>query len=250
MFKLLRRIIFIILIIGIFIATKNIIAKFAVVKGVESATGLNLKIEKFDLGLANTHIGITNLKLLNPEGFVDEAMFIAPDIFVDYEPKAFLKGKVHLEEVRLVLDQLVVIKNKEGELNLASLNPEKKDGGKSGAKTKEPEKKEGKKAEVPDFQIDKMLLKIGKVVYKDYSKGADPQVKEFNVNIYETFEGIDNTEKLIQIIMQKALAKTALANLGDFDVDFLKNIGMDSAVGSFKGKLDSLKDKIKLPFGN
>ena len=75
MFKLLRRIIFIILIIGIFIATKNIIAKFAVVKGVESATGLNLKIEKFDLGLANTHIGITNLKLLNPCSYIIQANF-------------------------------------------------------------------------------------------------------------------------------------------------------------------------------
>ena len=88
-----------------------------------------------------------------------------PEIYVDYDLPAIVKGKVHLTEVRINLKEFMVVKNEKGELNLDSLNvvqeqqPRKK-------RAKEPEpKEEGKE---PDLQIDVLELKIGKVIYKAF----------------------------------------------------------------------------------
>ena len=110
MLKLFRFIIFVVLIFFLLVLGRNIILKFAVEKGVEAATGLQLQIEKFDLGIAETHLGINNLQLLNPSGYPDRVMFEAPEVFVDYNLGSILKGKIHLEEIRLNFDKFVVVR--------------------------------------------------------------------------------------------------------------------------------------------
>ncbi|VAX36961.1 hypothetical protein MNBD_UNCLBAC01-1851 [hydrothermal vent metagenome] len=243
MFKLIRTIIFLGIIVIAVLAFKNVIIKSVVEKGVESATGLPLKIGSFNLGLTKTHIGIKEFQLFNPEGFPDEAMFTAPEVFVDYNLGNIIKGKIHLEEIRLNFDKLVVIKNANGELNLNVLKPKKKESDDQKSQPDSEEKKETKKkGKAPDIQIDHLLLKVGKVVYKDYSKGGEPSVKEFEVNLYEKFDNITNPEMLMTLIVQKVLAKTALSNLLNFD--------MQGSIDSVKEKMDSFKGKIKLPFNN
>ena len=74
-----------------------------------------------DIGIFKTLIGINELQLYNPSGFVDELMFDVPEIYVDYDLGAFMKGRTHLEEVRLHLKEFIVVKNEAGELNLDSL---------------------------------------------------------------------------------------------------------------------------------
>ena len=101
--KVIFRIIVVLAVIaGILFVGRNVVVKFAAEKGVQAATGLPLKIKKLNLGLATTHIAIDDLSLLNPKGFTDKIMFHAPEIFVDYNLGAILKGKIHLEEVVLL----------------------------------------------------------------------------------------------------------------------------------------------------
>jgi len=144
---------------------KNVIIKTSVTAGVSAITGLKLSIRSMDIGIFKSLIGINKLQLYNPSGFVDELMIDLPEIYVDYNLGAFMKGKTHLEEVRLNLKEFVVVKNEAGELNLDSLKV---------VKTAEEEEviDEGKKkkTEMPELQIDLLELRIDKVVYKDYSK--------------------------------------------------------------------------------
>jgi uncharacterized protein involved in outer membrane biogenesis len=235
-------IVFIILLV-VLVAGRNIITKIAVEKGVESAMGLPLKIKKIDLGLAKTHVGIEGLKIFNPEGFPKEAMFHASEIFVDYNLGAIIKGKIHLEDVRLNFDEFVIVKNKEGKTNLEALKPKAKEGQTS----KGPAKKDDSGAKKsPQIQIDHLSIKIGKVVYKDYSQGGDPVIKEYVVNISEEINDVTDPNSLMGFIASKALAKTALASLGDFDISNIKV--PEEASGLLKNTAETLKEKMKLPF--
>ncbi|MFQ5715259.1 MAG: hypothetical protein ACE5GU_14625 [Candidatus Scalinduaceae bacterium] len=194
---------------------KNIVAKKSFSGGVRIMTGLELSMKSVNVGIFKTLIGITELQLFNPPGFVDKLMVDMPEIYVDYDLGAFINGKVHLEETRLDLKEFSVIKNEKGELNLDSLRvvEEKKEGKVEG---------EEEKIKMPELQIDVLELKIGKVVYKDYSKGTPPKVREFNVNIDERFENITNPRTLISLIIVKALKNTAIARLTNFNLGALQ----------------------------
>lgn len=212
----------VVILIAVLLIGKNIIAKTVVTGGVKAVTGLELEIGKMDVGLANTLIGIDNMILYNPSDFTDRVMVDMPEIFVDYDLAAFFKGKVHLEEVRINLKELTVIKNKDGVLNLDSLKAAK-----SGEEAEKAEE-EAEKGEKPEISIDLLKLKIGKVSYKDYSKGDKPKVLEYNVNIDEEYENITDIDKLAKIILVNALINTNIAKLTNFDLGSLTAVVPDS----------------------
>ena len=109
------------ILIALFIG-KNMIIKTSVTTGVKAMTGLKLSIGSMNVGVFKSLMGINELKLYNPQGFEDDLMIDLPEIYVDYNLGAFMKGKTHLEEVRLHLKEFIVVKNEDGELNLDSLN--------------------------------------------------------------------------------------------------------------------------------
>ncbi|MDD5136129.1 MAG: hypothetical protein PHX20_02005 [Candidatus Omnitrophica bacterium] len=211
----------VIFILGI---AKDLVIKVAVESGTQIVTGLKLKIGGFRIGMLNTLVDIRNLRILNPAGFKDKNMLNMPEIYVDYDLPAIFKGKVHLTETRINMREFTVVKNEKGKLNLDSLKVVQAQ--KSGGKTQE---KAGGK--VPEIQIDKLRLKIGKVVYKDYSRGGEPSVKEFNVNIDEQYTNITNPYTLVSLIVVKALMNTSIAGLANFDLKGLS--------GSVSGTLAS-----------
>lgn len=195
---------------------KDLTVKVALEKGMELVTGLKLRVSSISVGILNTSVGIRDLRLYNPAGYEDKIMLDMPEIYVNYDLAAFLRGKVHLEEVRIDMNEFVVVKNAKGELNLDSLNVVKAE--KSG---KKPAQEAAGKA--PEISIDKLRLKIGKVTYKDYSKGGAPAVQEFNVNLDETYSNIDDPYALVSLIVVKSLANTSIAKATNFNVNGLSN---------------------------
>ena len=207
--------------------TKDIIIKTFIEKGVETVTGLRLSMQGFKAGIINTFVRIEDLKLFNPRGYKDRIMLKMPEIYVDYDLPAAIKGKVHLKQMRINLEEFVVVKNEAGKLNLDSLKVVQ--AGKENKKTrvKETEVKQAQtkeKERLPEIQIDSLELKIGKVVYKDYSKGGVPSVKEFNINLDERYENVTNPYSLVSLIVVRALANTAIAGLVDFDLQGLEGM--------------------------
>jgi uncharacterized protein involved in outer membrane biogenesis len=197
---------------------KDMLAKTAVEKGVEMVTGLQLQMGGLSIGLMRTLVDVDNLLLFNPVGYKDRVMINIPDIYVDYDLGALLKKNIHLNEVRLDLREITVVKNEQGDLNLDSLKVVKE------GKEKKPAKKEPKeKAEMPEIKIDKLQLKIGKLVYKDYSSGK-ADVKEFKLGIDETYENIDDPKALVSLILMKAIQKAAIQNLINIDLGNLQEM--------------------------
>ncbi|MFH1594030.1 MAG: hypothetical protein ABID09_04980 [Candidatus Omnitrophota bacterium] len=200
---------------------KDAIIKVSAEKGVELVTGLPLKIQSFKLGIINQLVGIKNLKLYNPKGYKDRIMLDMPEIYVDYDLPAIFKGKVHLQEMRINMKEFVVVKNEKGELNLDSLKVVQ-----AQKEKKRPEAKE--KGKVPEIQIDALELKVGKVIYKDYSRGVVPSVKEFHVNLKERYTNITDPYKLVSLIVVKAMMNTTIASLTNFDLKGLQGTVSDT----------------------
>ena len=135
----------------------------------------------------------------------------APEVYIRYDPQAVLKGKIYFQEIRLNLQELYVLKNSQGFLNLHALKALKR------------KPKEGEKPSLERrWRIDLLDLKLGKVVYKDYTRPG-PMIKEFEVNIREKFDNID-PKSLVRIVVWKALTKTAIAKLINFDLADLENM--------------------------
>jgi len=219
--KIVSLVVIVLAVLIVLSVAKNMIAKTAISAGVKAMTGLKLSIKSMNVGVFRTLIGIKGLALHNPSGFPDKLMADLPEIYVDYDLGAFLQKKVHLEEVRLSLKELIIVKNDQGELNINSLKVVKAQKEGQAAKKKA-------KGEAPKIQIDNLELKVGRVLYKDYSQGTPPTIREFNVNINERYANITDPASLVSLILVRAMMNTAIANLADFNLQGLQNIASDT----------------------
>ncbi|MDO8525173.1 MAG: hypothetical protein Q7S07_01635 [Candidatus Omnitrophota bacterium] len=195
-------------------AAKDLVIKVSVEKGCEFATGLKIGIDSMNVGIFRTSVRIKGLKVFNPRQFKDRVMADMPEIYVDYDLPAIFAGNIHLRDLRIKLKKFVVVKNESGELNLNSLKVVK-----AGNKGVKPEEKSGK---APNIRIDSLELMIDKAFYKDYSKGPEPSVKEFNVNLNGHYTNITNPYALVSLIVVKAMANTSISGLANFDINGLK----------------------------
>ncbi len=192
------------LIIG-FVLVRNPLIKTVITTKASQVMGAPVHIDSFSFGILKQAIRIKGFKLYNPEGFPDEVIFDIPEISVDYDLSALLKGKLHLPYLAVNLKEMVVIRNKEGKLNVDTL--------KAAMKQEKPsEKKEAKEtSEAMEMQIDIMKLSIGKVIYRDYIKGDKPIVVSYDVGIKEkTYKNVTDARKLAVLIMVEAIGPTAI----------------------------------------
>lgn len=214
-----RSLVIVILVLTALVVGKNVIAKAAVMGAAKAITGLDVHLRSMSVGLLKTAVRIQGLEVHNPPAFVDSVMLDMPEIYVDYNLGSMLKGKPHLSEVRIHLAELDVIKNQEGAVNINSIQALQS--GKPNAQAKPSPKTAAGPA--PEFQIDRLSLKVGKVVYKDYTRrGAPPQVREFAVNINEYYEHITNPYTFAGLVISRALVKTTIGQLADIDVNALQ----------------------------
>ncbi len=208
-------IIFVVLILLV-VFSKNLIARTVIKSLVGSITGLHLSIESIDVGLSKTIIDTKGLKLYNPRGFPDKIMADIPEIYINYSLGALLKRKIYFKELKFDLKEFVVVKNKDGKLNLDSLKTVKKG--------KEEEDKGKEKKSLLKLQVDILHLKIERVIYKDYTKGLPPpMIKKYNINLNEKYTNITDPQQLAQLILYRALIKTSIAGLAGFSIDFLQH---------------------------
>lgn len=239
-------IIIVVVLVVLFLA-KDFIAGAFLTFGVSSFTDLYAGVQKVSVGVFKSAVDVKEFKLYNPKtDFKERVMMDMPELYIDYDLGSFLTGTKHLEKVKLNLKEFIVVKNEDGKLNLDSLKPIQKEG-----------KAAGKKQDFK-FKIDVLELKIDKVVYKDYSSPGGPAVKEYNVAINERYTNITDPYSFASLVVFKALAKTRIASLTNFDLGSLKDAASDALSkitgGTVENALDAVTktgEKIKelLPFG-
>jgi uncharacterized protein involved in outer membrane biogenesis len=197
-----------VVLVGLVLA-KDAIAKAAVIAGVRTVTGLPMEIKSMNVGASS--VGIKGVRVLNPAGFPEPLMVDIPEVKVAYDLGALIGGKVHLKQARLYLTEFDVVRRADGALNLQQIK------GLESGKAQPKGAEAPKPGKAPDLRIDLLELKIGKVVFKDYTVNP-PSVREFAVNIDERHEHITNPTVLAGLIVSRALMKTTIAQLANFDV--------------------------------
>ncbi|MCK4518658.1 MAG: hypothetical protein KAU12_00925 [Candidatus Omnitrophica bacterium] len=217
--------------LGLFFS-RNLIVKILLSSGVRAVTGLELDIESVNLNPFSSLIGVGGLVLYNPERYADRIMADVPEIYLDYEVSALLRKKAHFKKVRLYLRELIVVKDKDGELNLRSLKVTKAE-----EEEKEPARVEEQEKKELNFRVDLLKLKIDKVVYKDYSHGKKPVIKVYKVNIDENFENITDVKQFTKLILVRALVNTTISRLVELDMTLLSDslIGIVGVAGKAAG---------------
>jgi hypothetical protein len=198
-------------------AAKDLVIKVSVENAVSIVTGLKLSIKGLNVGIIRPVVDVKGLRIYNPPSFQERIMLDMPQIYVDYDLPAILRKDIHLRKVVIDLKEFMVVKNSKGELNLNSLKvvQDQKKGRVPAAK--------GRALRAPKIRIDDLHLKIGKAVYKDYSTGPDPLVREFNINMDERYTGINDLYSLVSLIVVKSLANTNISSVANFDIGGLQN---------------------------
>ena len=229
--KFIKKLLFIIVILIVLIVIgRNVIVRYVVPVGAR-VVGIKMSLGKVNIGLTDALIGIRDINIKNPKGFPKGNMVEIKEIYIDPVVADILKDKIHLVEVRFDLDNLVIIKNENGEFNFNKLTQAKKkqDG------EPEPEEEPAEKGKKKEIQIDLLKLKLGTVIYKDYSDGPEPKITTFKINLDEEYEDITNPAMIGSIIFTKIMANTTLSSLTginmssindalDIDADDLKHL--------------------------
>ncbi|MDD5653091.1 MAG: hypothetical protein PHT31_02875, partial [Candidatus Omnitrophica bacterium] len=168
---------------------------------VSNITGAKAHIGSFSLGLLNQRVKINDFKIFNPAGFPKGVLLDIGKIHVNYDLPGILKGKLHLPEVKVDLKEVVVIKDKEGKLNVDSLKVAKKEGA-----------KETKPAKAMEMAIDTLDLSIGKVILKDYSRGEGRLwVEVYDIGIQNrVYKNITSAQQFISLILVESMKPTAI----------------------------------------
>lgn len=198
---------------------KDSLIKSVVTAGTTKVIGAPVKIDGFSLSVFKQAVRIKGFRIYNPKGYPKEPFLDISEVSVDYDLGALLKRKLHLPSVVVNLNELVVIKNKEGKLNVDSL--------KVAQQKEEPSKpKERKPSEQMPMQIDIFTLSIGKVIYKDFSVGDKPSIQVYDIGIKEkTYQNITSVQQLALLILEEPMKKTAIKGAGIYGAAAVLGVG-------------------------
>ena len=205
--KFKKIIIILIVVVGIAFL-KDAIIKTAITTVGSSIVGAPIKIKHFSLGLLTRKVHIKKMAVNNPKGFPEGPLVIIPEIRVDYNLGALFTGKLHLPLVIFDLKEVILIKDKDGNLNVDALKiaqaPEE-------SEQKKEDKKPKEKSKAMPMQIDELRLNVERVVYKDYSQGDKPEILAYEIALKDkVFINIKSPEQMATLIMVQAMGPTAI----------------------------------------
>ena len=227
----------IIIFLGLGIAKDQII-KSVVAIVTSQVTGAPVEIDRFSLRVFKQSVRISGFKIFNPSGFPKGILVDLSKINVDYDLSALLSGKLHLVNVEVELKEMGLVKNKEGKLNVDSLKVAKEDTNKKGKTS----------AQMP-MQIDMLKLGMGRIILKDYSSGAEPVIKVYDINLHKAYKNITSVQQLTALILTEPMKAAGIQGAQIYGVAMLAGVAVlpVAIVATFAGK-DSVAEDFSVDF--
>jgi len=207
-------------------------------------TGAPATINNFSMSIIKQTVAIKDFKLYNPPGFPREVLVDIPTIRVALVLGDILKKKIHFKKIEIALKELVIIKDEDGKLNVDAL--------KVAEEPQKPKEETAQKqaAEQMPIQIDVLKLTIGKIIYKDYSKGKTPKVEVYDLGGKEkTYQNITSAQQLVALILSEAMKGTAIKGAKIYAASAILGVGFLPAgvAVTLMGK-DSAQNDFNIPF--
>lgn len=177
-------------------------------------TGAPVHIGGFSLGLLRQTVRIKDFRMYNPAGFPKAVMLSIPNAFVDLELFSMFKGRLHIQKVALELKEIVLVKNKQGNLNVDSL------------KISQSKKDElAKPSKDLAMQIDLADLNIGRVVSIDEAPGPKPQILVYDIDFRKSYKNINSAQQLMALAISEPLKAAGIKGAAIYGAAMLTGIG-------------------------
>ncbi len=191
--------------------------KAGVVIAARQVAGVEVTIDDLSMSLVRQSVHIKGLKAYNPQGFDREVMIDIPELDIDLDVWALVKGMLHFRYLRLDLKEVLVVKNDEGKTNINSLRfagvGDRSEEGKKPAKD-QPAAEAGKEAVNPmdiKIRMDLVSLNLGRVVVKEIRPEGGPSIRLINLNVEnKEFKGINSAAELASLVMVEALVPVSI----------------------------------------
>jgi uncharacterized protein involved in outer membrane biogenesis len=221
---------------------RNFIARKSVEMGAKAMTGFPLEIGSVNLGLFNGQLDVSNLKLMNPPDFKERLFVDLPEFRIDYRLGSMLAGSPHINDMLINLNQIVIVKNADGESNVQRLKGVTSSSS-SGAQSQPAKSEPGKKT---SYRVDQLRIHIGTVTFKDYSKGT-PTEREIPLNVNATYKDITDSTDITRLVLMTMLSQARLPDIGVNVNDLTKNLGnvTDAAGQALQGASETLQKTTK-----
>ena len=206
------------------------------------STGARVQMGGFSLSIFKQAVKISNLTIDQPNGFGRGRLADIPLAYVKADIFASLGGKLHIPEAEFEIKELVLVKNKEGKMNVDSLSVAQKKEEKPAA-----EKQSGKKV---SFAIDLLKLKIGRVISKDYSTADQPVIKVYEVGLNKSYKNINSQRQLIALIITEPMKAAGIRGAAIYGVSALTGVAALPVAAAFTlfGR-DSMAETVNTSYG-
>jgi uncharacterized protein involved in outer membrane biogenesis len=109
----------------------NSLVRVLIEHNIRAQTGMDAEIGRVEVGWTEPTFEIRDMKIYNSPGFGGTPFLDIPEIHVEYDRFALLKGDLHLTLLRLNLSELDIVRSKNGQINVfnSSKVPRKNSGG-------------------------------------------------------------------------------------------------------------------------
>lgn len=194
---------------------KDKIIKSAITIIATQVTGAPVHIDGFSLGIFNQSVRISGFKIHNPKGFSKAILVDLPKIYVSYDLGALFRKKLHLASIEIEIKEIGLEKNKEGKLNVDELKV-----------AKQGEKQKSKPSEQMPMQLDMLTLGMGRIISKDYSDGAEPVVKVYDINMRKSYKNITSVQQLAALILAEPMKAAGIQGAAIYGVAMLTGVAV------------------------
>lgn len=155
------------------------------------ATGLQTTIGTVSVSLLRSTLRAKEILLYNPEGFEERNFIRISEFFLRYNLERLLREERPFEEMRIVFEELFIVKNREGLVNLNTVRgPEV--------------------SKIFPMTADRLDVTVERITYRDHSNPFSSAQTFYPKIRHERFENFQNPREVIQQILLRSLAKHSL----------------------------------------
>ena len=201
---------------------------------VEANTGTKVRIGGARLSLFPAEVELTRVRILNLKNFREPFLAVIPEIFVGVEPLDFLKGQIHIRNIRIHIQEITIEKNNFNEVNLNELrkilnqkqSTQQNPPSRPSSFTSTAEASSSRPQQ--NLTVDRAEFSLSRFVYADTAIHP-PFRKEFVLNVeHQVLENVTDplslTQQIITAVFKAAGVKMASAQ---FD-QFAANLGVQT----------------------
>ena len=153
------------------------IARAFLERRLHERTGMDVEIGKVSVGLLSPTLTIRDLKMFNTADFGGSPFLDLPELHVEYDLGALRDRRVHFRLVRLDLEELGLVQDKQGRNNFQVMMDHQD----SGAARSSSSNSTSPKTSVAFGGIDTLNLTLGKVTMLRLDHSGEPKVKQFGL---------------------------------------------------------------------